>query len=325
MKAVKTKTPPISFFLFIPFVLYIILYTGYSLASNELPPELKRLEIKDSFIKLESKEVGKISEITGKGKLIVIHRAEQEAYYAHEGDMIYENDALYTRHDCRCRLAFKDKNIIIMATDTHLAIDEVRNSIIKGEKKSIFDITKGKAIFYALRLFRYPKMKMQLKTPTATIGVRGTKFGAEVKAIGEGRAGILDQMIVSRSPAFVRIASSKPNIATDVYVFEGKVGVTSLIDGSQKSLHENEILRADQRGLSEISFDPAKIKSFIESVMGDTVSISEMEQRSLDDIHHREDVERREKMDEVRQMQIEPHVAPHEEPGGGEAHHGDPN
>jgi hypothetical protein len=210
-----------------------------------LPPELENLRIKDGFIPSQSKKVGLIRLIKDGEKLVVVHRPKQEAYYAREGNAVYENDALYTL-DCRCRLEFEDKNVIIMAPETHLDIDEVSASFFAGKKKSLFGMTRGKAVIYALRLFGYREVQAVLKTPHAMIGVRGTKFGAEI------------DKIKMENPV---------NGLTRAYVFEGQVDMTSLVDGAIRPLRENEILEADSRGLGKVIFDPARTRAFLESIV----------------------------------------------------------
>jgi hypothetical protein len=214
--------------------------------AGALPPELEKLQINDGFIPSQSKEVGLIRLIKGSGNLIVVHRLKQDAYYAREGNPVYENDSLHTL-DCRCRIEFEDKNIIFMAPETHLDIDEVSASFFAAKKKSLFGMTRGKAVIYALRLFGYRDVELRLKTPHAMIGVRGTKFGAEID----------------------KINTEKPidDLLTRAYVFEGEVDMTSLIDSRTRPLHENEILEADYRGLGKIIFDPAKTKAFLESII----------------------------------------------------------
>jgi len=81
-----------------------------------------------------------------------------------------------------------------MSVNSNLDVDEVALDRKKQEKRSIFSMLKGKAMFYSLRLLSLKKNNMRLKTPTAVVGVRGTKFGVHVykldKRTGESR-GIL--------------------------------------------------------------------------------------------------------------------------------------
>ena len=315
MKSIKIKV------LFIIFSLFILPdFLSPILASEKikkLPAELRDLQIRDNFIKSSFKEVGTIDTISGKGKLIVVHRADKKAYYASEKNPLYENDALYTLSDCRCRLAFKDQNVVIMAPDTHLDIDEVYASMIKSEKRSLFGMMKGKAIFYALRLFRYKKMKLELKTPAATIGVRGTKFGTEIEMTDNFQSNILNRMVASRNPEIAQVETGKQNIITRVYVFEGEVDVTSLIDGRMQHLRENEILEADKRGLGEVKFDPAKTKSFLEDVTTGMEPAAKSDPQILDkgfNATEMEMLDKTEKIIDIQQKAIEHTIEPMHEP-----------
>ena len=186
MKTLHRPGLPIVFFMF----LFSFCFGSVCTAAEavDLPEELGELHIKDSFIKQPIEPVGKIARITGKGRVVVVHRATQEAYYASLDDAVYEKDVLYTLDDCRIRIEFKDRNVAILSPNSQLEIEEVYASLLKGEKKSLLGIPKGKAIFYALRLFSYRDVKFKVKTPTATIGVRGTKFGAEVERVNNDQA-----------------------------------------------------------------------------------------------------------------------------------------
>jgi hypothetical protein len=79
------------------------------------------------------------------------------------------------------------------------------------------------------------------------IGVRGTKFGAEIDK--------------------TKMENSTDESLTRAYVFDGEVEVTSPIDGKTQPLRVNEILEADRRGLGPIVFDPIKTKAFLESIV----------------------------------------------------------
>ncbi|MFH1491643.1 MAG: FecR family protein, partial [Pseudomonadota bacterium] len=228
--------------------------------------------------------MGSVKQIKGKGRLLVLKRTENRACYAGEGDPIYESDTLYTLADCRCRLEFTDQNVIVMAARSHLDIDEVYASLFQGVKRSRFKMNQGKAIFYALRLFRYRSMQFELKTPTASIGVRGTKFGTEIE---EG------------------VPGSSQNVLTRVYVLEGEIDVTSLIDGRIQRLQENEILEADRRGLGSVVLDLEKTRSFQGDVLSGIAETPDPEPRILRDEFRREELDRMNRMDDIRQRQME--------------------
>ena len=145
-----------------------------------LPDELSDLQIRGEFVSSQEKRVGSISVLRGEDKIIVVHKGNNVAYYGSEQDQIYENDALYTIDNTRCRLVFNDKNEIVMATDTVLEIEEMYQSIFKGKKTSVFNMTQGKAVFYIKNFMQYRDNRIQVKTPNTVVTVKGTTFGLEV-------------------------------------------------------------------------------------------------------------------------------------------------
>lgn len=151
---------------------------GAAIPIDQVPERLKKLDIKDYFIPSDFNRVGIIHAI--RGTVVVIHKATGEAYFGMEGDYIHENDALETLDKSRCRLRLFNEDVISMAPDSNLAVDEVAFSRKKRVKRSFFSMLKGKVMFYSSRLFSFKKSYARLKTPTAVVGVRGTKFGVYV-------------------------------------------------------------------------------------------------------------------------------------------------
>ncbi len=159
---------------------------GMGVAPDALPEALRGLAPKDYFVPSSQKKVGVIHAL--EGKVVVVHRTTKEAYFGKEGDAIYEKDALSTLADSRCRIRMVDEDVITMAPETDFSVDEFQDQRAEGKKSSFFSMLKGKAMFYAMRLFRYRDTRFTLKTPTVTVGVRGTKFGAHVYYEGEKKA-----------------------------------------------------------------------------------------------------------------------------------------
>jgi transcription initiation factor TFIID subunit TAF12 len=103
---------------------------------------------------------------------------------------------------------------------------------------------------------------------------------------------------------------------TRIYVFEGAVEVTSLADGRKQVLRENEIVEVDSKGLGEVRLDPGKIKSFLEEVGGVTGSILQQEsvRPILEQRLQREEVDRFDQIQDIKQREIAPPVSPHSVP-----------
>jgi len=157
-----------------------------ALTPDALPEDMRDLHIQEQYVPNAFKQAGVIHSL--EGFVVVLHRSTREAFLGTEGDPIHENDEFYTLPDSRCRLRFTNEDVVSLAPETRFSVDEYRSDEQKAEKTSFFSMLKGKAMFYAMRLFRTKKKNFQVKTPTAVMGVRGTKFGAHVYWIDEKQA-----------------------------------------------------------------------------------------------------------------------------------------
>ena len=160
---------------------------GGGVPVEALSVSLKTLDIKDHFIASSSPKAGVIRAL--KGHVVIIHRGTEEAFFGQEGDIVYENDAINTLENSRCQIKFYNEDVVKLASDTEFGVETYLDKRNEGRKTTIFSILKGKAKFYALRLLRYRKSKFEVKTPTAVVGVRGTKFGVHVYWEGEPKLG----------------------------------------------------------------------------------------------------------------------------------------
>ncbi|MFC1825453.1 FecR domain-containing protein [Thermodesulfobacteriota bacterium] len=151
---------------------------GLGVPPEQLPTELKSLTVRDQFIPSSKKRAGIIHALSG--HVVVIHQETKEAYFAGEGDVIFEKDALNTLGESRCRVRLLSEDVVTMASNTQFVIESFKDLKKERRKSSVFSMLRGKAMFYALRLFKYKETRFSLKTPTAVVGIRGTKFGAHV-------------------------------------------------------------------------------------------------------------------------------------------------
>ncbi|MBN2125008.1 MAG: FecR domain-containing protein [Deltaproteobacteria bacterium] len=170
---------------------------GQGVPAGALPEALRNLDVKDVFLASDLNRVGVIHAL--EGNVVVVHRSTNAAYFGKEGDPVYENDSLNTLADSRCRIRFVNEDVVTMAPDTVFAVENFVDQRGQGKKASLFSMIKGRAMFYAMRLFGYKDARFTLKTPTVTVGVRGTKFGAYVYWEKEKTAGMPDGILVADS------------------------------------------------------------------------------------------------------------------------------
>ncbi|MBU1183340.1 MAG: FecR family protein [Proteobacteria bacterium] len=232
---------------------------GKSAAASLLPDELKSMKIDDFFVESKTIPVGSIQNATG--HVVVVHKDTNMAYFATTGDSVYQQDVFYTLKDSRCRIKFSTEDIITMGENSKVVADEIVDDLVSKKKSSVISMLKGKAMFYVVRLFKYKTVSASVKTPTAVMGVRGTKFGVEVRKTGEKVADLSDN-------SFIYLAQNEPgNFETVVYGFDGEVEVNSTGDGSTNTVGAGETLVVDNLGAGDVEpTDPNAANQFV----GDT-------------------------------------------------------
>ncbi len=216
---------------------------GNAAPAKAIPEELENLDVKDYYIASETEPVGFIQTVTG--HVVVLNRDTGEAYFAAAGDAVFQQDALFTLEESRCRIKFTTEDVITMGEDTRIDIEEFVDDHELQKKKSTIRMLKGKAMFYVVPLFRYKDVSTTVKTQTAVMGVRGTKFGVEVSSVHQ--------------------AQTDPNDAlTVVYGFEGEVEVYSPADGATQMVGEGEILQVGSMGVGNVQdMDPGMAEQFM--------------------------------------------------------------
>ncbi|MEW6665486.1 MAG: FecR family protein [Thermodesulfobacteriota bacterium] len=285
-------------------------------AAKDLPEELRRVQLGERPTRSDTPEVGVVTSVTGRARMVILHKKQNAGHYGMAKDPLFEEDAVYSLRDSRCRLEFRDKSVAMLAPESRLDIGEVALSMLKGEKRASFELLKGKAIFYALPLFGYREMKLQVNTPSAMIGVRGTKFGVQVVGGTEERSESGPVRLAGFGLFLAQGTQTRNDSLTRIYVFEGAVEVTSLVDGKKLTLRENEIVDVDRRGLGEVRVDLEKIKAFLEDVAGETGSVTEpgRDRQIMEQRYRREEMDRFDQLQDIKQREITPPVSPHSGP-----------
>lgn len=201
-----------------------------ALATDALPDDMQDLQIQKQYVPSSFKRAGTIHSLDG--DVVVVHRSTQEAYQGTEGDPIHENDEFYTLPDSRCRLRFTNEDVVSLAPETRFSVDEYASDEEKAEKTSFFGMVKGKAMFYAMRLFGTKKKNFHVKTPTAVMGVRGTKFGAHVYWVEEKTAQGRGVQVADSGRGMGPLLAQAGGNLTPVLVVgcgDGSVGVNGVI------------------------------------------------------------------------------------------------
>ncbi len=146
--------------------------------ANLLPAEFKGEDVKDYYVGPGAKDAGMIQTVIG--YVIVARDGTNQAYYAAPGDRLFEKDIVFTLKGSKCRFQMNGQDVVTMGENTRLGLKTIEANPQAQTKTTVFSMLKGKAMFYAMRLFRYRSTSMTVETPTAVSGVRGTKWGVEV-------------------------------------------------------------------------------------------------------------------------------------------------
>lgn len=223
-----------------------------------LPEELSGFSIRDTFAPLDAPVIGTVQSLTG--RLIVRHGRGFAAYYASVGDRLYEHDVLYTLAGTRCRIRFVTADIITMAENSHISVDQLTDDRHARKKRSLFSMLKGKAMFYVVRVFRYKQVDTQVRTPTAIAGVRGTKFGVKVTAISEKTAAARPIYLADASgmlpPGLLAQNAADGGFQTTVYGFDGEVAVTSTVDNTTQTVAAGQNITVGPVGAGSVTVTP---------------------------------------------------------------------
>jgi len=218
--------------------------------ANLIPSELKGVDVKDYYAGIGPKDAGVIQTTTG--YVIVAREGLNRAYYAAPGDRLFEKDVIFTLKDSKCRFQLNGQDVVSMGETGRLGLKTTEANRQTQSKTTIFSMLRGKAMFYALRLFKYRNASMTVETPTAVSGVRGTKWGVEVVESGGKPLASLPVLVADLSPAggFRLLAQqSNPNFLTNVYTFEGSVFVNSIITRQTITLTAGHGVTAGGQGL----------------------------------------------------------------------------
>ena len=221
---------------------------GLAVPNETLPAELKGVPVQDSYTGSGANAVGEIQSVVG--HVVVFREDKQYAYFAAPKDKLFERDVIFTLNASRCRFQLFSSDTATMSDNTRILIKSYMNNRSTGVKSTSFVMKKGKAMFYALRLFMYKGSSMEVETPTAVSGVRGTKWGVEVI---EGKESASLPILVADASdlgAFRQLAQASTGGGgfTIIHSFEGAVFVTGTT-GQTITLNSGQSLQSGVGGL----------------------------------------------------------------------------
>jgi hypothetical protein len=94
---------------------------------------------------------------------------------------IWENDTLRTGPDASIGLVFNDDTLLSLGPESVFVIDEFVFAPREGKFSIVFRMLKGTAAYLSGLISKLAPESAHFKTPTASIGIRGTKFVVKVE------------------------------------------------------------------------------------------------------------------------------------------------
>ncbi|MEE8430917.1 MAG: FecR family protein [Candidatus Desulfatibia sp.] len=237
---------------------------GKTAPREALPEDLEDLDVKDHYIDSEAQHAGIIQTVIG--HVVVLHEDSGQAFFAAAGDAVFKHDAIFTLQDSRSRIKFTTEDVITMGENARLGLEEYIDNRLKKKKTSIFNMLRGKAMFYVVRLFKYKTTSIVVKTPTAVVGVRGTKFGVEVRKEGDKIAANKPVYLADTSDAgfeYLLARTIPGGLVTVTYCFNGALDVTALADSTTQKVNANESrVATSERGENKQPTPPDVARQF---------------------------------------------------------------
>ncbi|SHL81934.1 FecR family protein, partial [Roseovarius marisflavi] len=88
------------------------------------------------------------------------------------GSQVFENDVVFTQSNSKVSVTFADGTIFSLASDSRMVLDELVYEVGGDQNKAVFDLIEGGFVFIAGEVAKTGDM--DVNTPTATMGIRGT-------------------------------------------------------------------------------------------------------------------------------------------------------
>jgi hypothetical protein len=122
--------------------------------------------------------IGYVKTVQGGASVLVAGKATR----AQPGTPVQIGNVLKTDQQGSMGVIFKDNTIMSLGPDTEITIDEYLFAPDKGDLKLGASMTRGTLNYVSGLIAKLKPEAVNLKTPTGTIGVRGTHYLLKVEA-----------------------------------------------------------------------------------------------------------------------------------------------
>jgi hypothetical protein len=139
----------------------------------------------------EDDSVGNVKTLSGKVSIL----RNNTTMSPEIGGKIFRNDVLMTGPDSSIGVVFKDDTLVSLGPDSRLVISKFLFSPAENKLAIVIKMFKGTMVYLSGIIAKLAPGAVQIETPVASIGVRGTKFAVKV----EGKDDPADQKAATAS------------------------------------------------------------------------------------------------------------------------------
>jgi hypothetical protein len=120
--------------------------------------------------------VGRIKVVSGTAFIV----RQGSAIPAQVGQMVFEADGLRTGTDGRVGVTLKDDTRVSIGPASEVRLDRFVYAPADGQLGFVLKVVRGAAAYVSGRIAKLAPDSIRLETPTAIIGVRGTRLAVRV-------------------------------------------------------------------------------------------------------------------------------------------------
>jgi hypothetical protein len=138
---------------------------------------LTLLAVFSSVTSADNSRVAQIKTVAGQAE--IVRNGARTA--ARVGDLLYEKDTIETGPDGSIGITFIDNTVMSSGPDSQIVLEDYKFNSSNFKGSMLADMNRGTVSMISGDIARSSPGAMKVKTPTAILGVRGTRFVVEVK------------------------------------------------------------------------------------------------------------------------------------------------
>ncbi|HKN14088.1 MAG TPA: FecR domain-containing protein [Candidatus Binatus sp.] len=138
---------------------------------------LTLLAARSSVAEADNSQVAQIKTVSGQAE--IVRNGARTA--AKIGDPLYEKDTIETGGDGAIGITFIDNTVMSSGPNSEIVLEDYKFNSSNFKGSMLTDMNRGTVSMISGDIARSTPGAMKVKTPTAILGVRGTRFVIEVK------------------------------------------------------------------------------------------------------------------------------------------------